>query len=74
MTDNRAEFIAAEAKVMAGQGELARPKNEVQSLERDGADSEAKKSDLRRLEEELARGSLRYAIRCLEMSPGTNDY
>ena len=55
MTDNRAELIAAEAKVMEGQGELARPKNEVQSLERDGADSEAKKSDLRRLEEEQAR-------------------
>ena len=38
MTNNRAELIAAEAKVMEGLSELTRLKNEVQNLERDGAD------------------------------------
>ena len=55
MTDNRAELIAAEAKVMEGQSELARLKNEVQNLERAGADAGEKTADLRRLEEEQAR-------------------
>ena len=55
MTDNRAKLIAAEAKVMEGQTELARLKNEVQNRERDGADAAETKADLRRLEEEQAR-------------------
>lgn len=55
MTDNRAELIAAEAKVMEGQTEVARLKNEVQNRERDGADATETKADLRRLEEEQAR-------------------
>ena len=55
MIDNRAELIAAEAKVMEGQTELARLKNEVQNLERDGVDAAEKRADLRQLEEEQAR-------------------
>lgn len=51
MTDDRAELIAAEAKVMEGQSELGRLKNEVQNLERDGVDAMKKKRELRRLEE-----------------------
>ena len=55
MTDNREELIAAEAKVMEGQSEPARLTNEVQNLERAGADAGEKTADLRRLEEEQAR-------------------
>ena len=51
MTDDRAEIIAAEAKVMEGQSELGRLKNEVQNLERDGVDAMKKKRELLRLEE-----------------------